>query len=93
MGSTGTRPAQLDLRIDTRGHGASDAPRATTLPMLAGDVCAAMDAAAVDSAVVAGVSLGGMIAMELALARPDRVVALALICTSRPWMLRHGPIA
>ncbi|MGX5733669.1 bifunctional 3-oxoadipate enol-lactonase/4-carboxymuconolactone decarboxylase PcaDC [Bosea thiooxidans] len=71
------------LRIDTRGHGASDAPDSDyTLPMLADDVVAVMDAAGIDRAAVAGVSLGGMVAMELALAHPERVSALALICTS-----------
>lgn len=71
------------VRIDTRGHGASDAPAHDyTLPMLADDVLTVMDAAGIDAAAVAGVSLGGMIAMELALARPERVTALGLICTS-----------
>jgi len=71
------------LRIDTRGHGASDAPDGDyTLPMLADDVAAVMDAAGIESAAIAGVSLGGMIAMELALSHPERVSAIALICTS-----------
>ncbi len=71
------------LRIDTRGHGASDAPDGDyTLPMLAGDVSAIMDAAGIAQAAIAGVSLGGMIAMQLALDQPARVSALALICTS-----------
>jgi 3-oxoadipate enol-lactonase/4-carboxymuconolactone decarboxylase len=71
------------LRIDTRGHGASDAPGGDyTLPMLAGDVAAAMDAAGIGRAPVAGVSLGGMIAMQMALDQPSHVSALALICTS-----------
>lgn len=71
------------LRLDTRGHGASDAPDGDyTLAMLAGDVVAVMDAAGIARAAVAGVSLGGMIAMELALSRPERVSELALICTS-----------
>ncbi|MGO4403486.1 3-oxoadipate enol-lactonase [Bosea sp. RAF48] len=71
------------LRLDTRGHGASDAPDGDyTLTQLAGDVAAVMDAAGIAQAAVAGVSLGGMIAMELALSRPERVSALALICTS-----------
>lgn len=71
------------LRIDTRGHGASDAPEGEyTLPMLADDVTAVMDAAGIERAAIAGVSLGGMIAMELALSRPQRVSAIALICTS-----------
>lgn len=71
------------LRIDTRGHGASDAPDgAYTLPMLARDVIAVLDAAGVGAAAVAGVSLGGMIAMQLALDAPQRVSALAAVCTS-----------
>lgn len=73
----------LVLRIDTRGHGASDAPPGDySLRMLAGDVLAVMDAAGIDRAAIAGVSLGGMIAMELALAAPSRVSGLALICTT-----------
>ncbi len=76
-------PAFRLLRIDTRGHGASDAPDGDySLAMLADDVVAVMDAAGVQSAAVAGVSLGGMIAMELALKHPTRVTALALVCTS-----------
>ena len=71
------------LRIDTRGHGASDVDDGDyTMAGLAADVFAAMSAAGVKSAAVAGVSLGGMIAMEMALARPDRVSAIALVCTS-----------
>jgi 3-oxoadipate enol-lactonase len=71
------------LRIDTRGHGASDAPVGDYgLKLLAGDVLAVMDAAGIERAVIAGVSLGGMVAMELALIAPDRVSGLALICTT-----------
>jgi 3-oxoadipate enol-lactonase len=71
------------LRIDTRGHGASDVVDGDyKMSALAADVFTAMDAAGVTSAAVAGVSLGGMIAMEMALAHPGRVSALALVCTS-----------
>lgn len=71
------------LRVDTRGHGASDVVEGDyTLAGLADDVFGAMDAAGIASAAVAGVSLGGMIAMEMALARPAKVAALALVCTS-----------
>ncbi|MEH3159581.1 MAG: 3-oxoadipate enol-lactonase [Sphingomonas taxi] len=71
------------LRIDTRGHGASDAPSGDySLAMLAADMVAVMDAAGIARAAIAGVSLGGMIAMQLALDHVDRVTALALICTS-----------
>lgn len=76
-------PAFRILRLDTRGHGASDAPAGDyTLAELAADVVAVMDAAEVERAAVAGVSLGGMIAMQLALDRPARVAALGLVCTS-----------
>ena len=71
------------LRIDTRGHGASDAPGGDySLAMLASDVVSVMEAAGIDKAAIAGVSLGGMIAMELALTHPERITQLALICTS-----------
>ncbi|MEG3174577.1 alpha/beta fold hydrolase, partial [Sphingomonas sp. ZB1N12] len=70
-------PAFRLLRIDTRGHGASDTPDGDySLAMLADDVVAVMDAAGVQTAAVAGVSLGGMIAMELALTHPARIIAL-----------------
>ncbi|MCW1384095.1 3-oxoadipate enol-lactonase [Novosphingobium sp. KCTC 2891] len=71
------------LRIDTLGHGASDAPEGDyAMAELADDVFAAMDAAGIQRAAVAGVSLGGMIAMEMALAQPGRVERVALVCTS-----------
>jgi 3-oxoadipate enol-lactonase/4-carboxymuconolactone decarboxylase len=71
------------LRVDTRGHGASDAPAIDySLDMLAGDVLAALDAAGIVRASVCGTSLGGMIAMALAMKAPDRVSGLVLACTS-----------
>jgi 3-oxoadipate enol-lactonase/4-carboxymuconolactone decarboxylase len=71
------------LRMDTRGHGASDAPPGDyDLPTLAADAAVVLDAAGAPRATVAGLSLGGMIAMTLALEAPERVERLALICTS-----------
>lgn len=76
-------PAFRLLRIDTRGAGGSDAPDGDySLNMLADDVAAILDDAGVAQAAIAGVSLGGMVAMQLALDHPGRVAALALICTS-----------
>jgi 3-oxoadipate enol-lactonase/4-carboxymuconolactone decarboxylase len=71
------------IRMDTRGHGASDAPEGDyTLAGLAADAAAVLDAAGVDRAAVCGISLGGMVAMTLALRMPERLSALILACTS-----------
>lgn len=71
------------LRIDTRGHGASDAPAGDyTMDLLADDVLAVMDAAGVGHATLCGVSLGGMMSIALALKAPERIDALILACTS-----------
>jgi 3-oxoadipate enol-lactonase/4-carboxymuconolactone decarboxylase len=62
------------LRMDTRGHGASDAPKGDyTLPMLAKDALAVLDAAHAARAHVCGLSMGGMTALELAIEHPKRV--------------------
>jgi 3-oxoadipate enol-lactonase/4-carboxymuconolactone decarboxylase len=71
------------LRLDTRGHGLSDAPEGDYgLERLARDVLEVMDAAGVETAVLCGVSLGGMMAMSAALLSPARVRGLVLACTS-----------
>jgi len=71
------------LRVDARGHGASTATDGDyNLASLVDDLVAVMNAARIGRALIAGVSLGGMIAMELALGRPERVEGLVLVCTS-----------
>ena len=71
------------LRIDIRGHGASDAPAGDySLSLLAGDCLSVMDAAGADRAIVCGTSLGAMIAMQLALDCPARTRGLILANTS-----------
>ncbi len=82
------------LRPDARGHGASAAPPGdTTMAELAADALAVLDEARVAQAAVAGVSMGGMVAMEMALAAPGRLTAL-VVCNStaelahEPWRER-----
>ncbi len=71
------------LRLDARGHGGSSSPDGEySLDDLARDVLTVLDAAQVERAAVCGVSLGGMIAMNLALMAPARVSNLILACTS-----------
>jgi pimeloyl-ACP methyl ester carboxylesterase len=49
---------------------------------MAGDALQVLDEHGVERAHVVGTSLGGMVAQELALAQPERVVKLALLCTT-----------
>jgi pimeloyl-ACP methyl ester carboxylesterase len=79
-----TYAADFDcVRYDNRGAGRSPAPwRITSIPELAGDAVRLMDALGVDSAHVYGLSMGGMVAQEVAIRFPDRVRGLVLGCTS-----------
>lgn len=68
--------------IDNRGVGESSQPKGpySTLKM-ADDVIAVMDHARISNARVAGISMGGAIAQQVAINYPDRVRSLALIST------------
>jgi pimeloyl-ACP methyl ester carboxylesterase len=63
------------LVVERRGYGsrAALAP-ATSVAVHVDDVVAAMDAAAIDHAVVAGMSGGATVALAMAISRPDRLV-------------------
>lgn len=75
--------------FDHRSTGSSDeARRPCTVGTLAGDAAAVLDAARIASAHVLGVSLGGMVAQELAIDRPERVRRLVLASTTPGWP--HG---
>lgn len=70
------------LSFDNRGMGASQPPgQPISVAQMAGDVRALMDHLRWDSAHVVGHSLGGPIALDLALGRPQRVRSLSLLCT------------
>jgi 3-oxoadipate enol-lactonase len=76
-------PAHRRVRVDLRGHGLSDAPAADyTLAALAADVLAVCDHFGVAEAVFVGVSIGGQVALQLALDAPDRVAGLVLLDTA-----------
>ena len=71
------------LTYDNRGSGRSASPlRPTSMPELAADAVRVLDAAGVQSAHVYGLSMGGMIAQELAIRFPERVRGLVLGGTS-----------
>ena len=70
-------------RIDQRGHGQSDAPPGPySRADLATDVVAVLDAEGIDRTILVGHSMGGIVAMETALAYPDRIAGLVLIGTT-----------
>jgi len=68
------------LRADVRGYGRSDRPGATSYSSVR-DLVAVMDAAGVGSAAIVGCSMGGAIALDVALSHPDRVDALVLVAS------------
>jgi len=73
------------IRIDTRGHGGSPpSPPGTSCSLddLGRDVLAVLDDLGVERAHVAGLSLGGITALWLAIHHPQRVVRLAVLCAA-----------
>lgn len=78
--------------FDNRGVGESDAPLGPySARMLAEDAVSVLDAAGLERAHVLGTSLGGMVALQLALDRPERVDRLVLACTT-PGGERSAPM-
>jgi pimeloyl-ACP methyl ester carboxylesterase len=61
---------------DLRNHGRSAWDDVMDYPAMAGDLIALLDARGIDQAILVGHSMGGKVAMWLALHRPERVRAL-----------------
>ncbi len=73
----------LVVTFDNRGAGESDKPAGPyTVPMMADDTEGLLDALNLKGACIMGHSLGGFIAQELAITRPDLVSRLILASTN-----------
>jgi pimeloyl-ACP methyl ester carboxylesterase len=93
------------ILLDNRGAGRSPAPPGPcTVERMTGDVEGLLDALGLERATAVGHSLGGFVALQLALDRPERVSGLALVSTAargdlgadgaRPPLARTGgPLA
>src|SRR5256885_15110112 len=76
------RPHFEVIVYDHRGVGASSRLEGPlTITQLARDAAGLLDALAIEAAHVLGISMGGMVAQELALARAELVRTLTLGCT------------
>jgi aminoacrylate hydrolase len=70
------------ISFDNRGMGRSQPVEAIiTVDRLANDAAAVLDAERVRSAHVVGHSLGGLVALQMALSHRERVKSLSLLCT------------
>jgi pimeloyl-ACP methyl ester carboxylesterase len=70
------------IRVDLRGFGkTAPAEGETSMESYARDVLDVMDDAKIDRAVIAGISMGGYVVMQLLRDAPERVAALLLLDT------------
>lgn len=67
------------VAVDLRGHGQSSATAEVTIDDFVQDVVAVAEAARLASAVLCGHSMGGVVALKAALARPDLVRGVAMV--------------
>lgn len=81
------------LAPDLPGHGRSAGPALDTVEAMADWLLALLDAAGVARAVLAGHSMGSLIALEAAFRAPQRVSALGLVGTTYPMRVSDTLLA
>ncbi len=74
---------------DLRGHGASERREPFTIPQHARDMVALLESLGIERCHVVGLSMGGAVAIDLALRWPDRVAALVLANTAPGFQLTN----
>lgn len=77
------------VRMDLRNHGKSPHAERMTIADMSADVLAAMDTLGLDRVHILGHSLGGKVAMQLALDHPERVISL-IVADIAPVRYRPG---
>ena len=88
------------LRVDLRGHGASQSRRKLSLELWSADLAALLDATASTQAILVGHSLGAQVVLHFAATYPQRAFALVLIdpvfrtALHGKWqrIARYGPL-
>lgn len=83
-------PQSPSYALDLPGHGRSEGPGRDTIPAYGDWLVAFLDEAGLDQAVLVGHSMGGGIALDVALRYPDRVAGLGLVATGA--RLRVAPV-
>lgn len=81
------------LAVDLPGHGRSDGPALASVEAMADWLLAVLDAAGVRSAILAGHSMGSLVALEAAARAPARVRGLALLGTTWPMKVADALLA
>jgi 3-oxoadipate enol-lactonase len=77
------------LTFDLRGHGRSDKPPGPySIPLFAGDTAELIQCLSLGPAPVVGISLGGMIGLQLAVSRPDLVRSLTVANAGPEFVVR-----
>ena len=77
------------ITADMRGHGRTAKPPGPySVPMMAADVLGLLDALGIDAAHLVGLSMGGMIAFQMAVDGPERVRSLVIV-NSAPELVAH----
>lgn len=92
--SSADRPYQFrTLTPDLRGYGKSQTRQAFEMEDHLTDLEALVDRLQLDQFIILGWSLGGILAIELALRMPDRVSGLILVATAARPRGSHPPIS